>query len=147
MPITIVLAKAHTIHLQDEELRQEYESIRHAFLSIPLNYQEGTINFVFLKGVYSDFDKKMTTVCVFVNKLGKPIKEIHGVLKLRFRSVDAEIAAATMDFDEDFTGILQPDEGLLFHINLPVKGLGKDQEFFIQDIEGFFDEVRFTPAE
>jgi hypothetical protein len=109
-----------------------------------LDYQEGTINFVFIKGVYHNDEQKLSTVGVLVNKLDRPINEIHGVLRLRFRSIDAEIAKATLDFDADFMGILQPDEGLLFNINIPVRGLNGDRKFSIQDIEGSFDEIRFT---
>ena len=144
MPIRIVLAKEHQEQLQDEEIKKEYESIRDAFLSTNLNYQEGTINCIFIKGVYHNDEEKMTAACVFVNKMDKPVKEIHGVLRLKFQSLDAQIAKSTLDFDEDFMGDLAPDEGLLFHINIPVRGLSEDEVFLIEDIEGAFDEVRVT---
>lgn len=147
MSINIVLAQAHQNQLQDEETRREYESVKNAFLSTERNFQDGTVNCVFIKGSYHDFEKKMTIVSVLVNKLDKPIKEIYGVLRLRFRTFDAEIAKATLDFDEAFMGQLKSDEGLLFHLNIPVKGLYKDQEFFMKDIEGSFDDVRFTYSE
>jgi len=147
MPINVVVAQAHQDRLQNDENRKEFENIRDAFFSTELEYKAGTINYVFLKGAYRDFEKKMSTVCVFVNKLAKPVKEIHGVIRLGFRFIKAEIARVTLNFDEGFIGQLRPDEGLLFNINIPVKGLSSDQEFFIQDIEGFFDEVRFTYSE
>lgn len=144
--IRIVLAREHQDLLLDEEAKREYESIREAFLETNLDYQADTINYVFIKGTYRENEQQMATACILVNKLNKPVNAIQGVLRLKFRSVDAEIAKATLDFDEDFMGTLNPDEGLLFYVNIPVRGLSADQEFTIEDIEGSFEEIRYTFA-
>lgn len=86
----------------------------------------------------------MITACLFVNKIGKPITELHGVLRLCFKSRKAQIAKTTVDFDESFMGTLNPDEALLVHFGIPVKGLSDDENFKISDISGNFEDVRVT---
>lgn len=54
--------------------------------------------------MYLDSEKKMFTACL-VNKMDKPISELHGVLRLGFKSRKAQ-TATTVDFDEPFNGKL-----------------------------------------
>lgn len=97
---------------------------------------------------HSDREKRMLTPCLFVNKMDKPITELHGVLRLRFREErEAQIAKTTVNFDEAFLGTLHPDEALLVHFHIPVKGLSKDESFRIADISGSFEDVRVTQYE
>ena len=109
-----------------------------------LPFQKDTINFVFIKGMYLDSEKRMLTACLFVNKMDKPISELHGVLRLHFKSRKAQIAKTTIDFDEPFMGILNPEEALLVHLGIPVKGLSNDENFMASDISGNFEDVRIT---
>lgn len=144
MAIEIVVAQAHKGQLDDKEIKREYESIKKAFKSIDFEYKSDTVNFVFINGIYNNFEKKMTTACVFVNKTDKPIKELHGELRLHFNDINALIAKTTINFDEEFMGAINADEGLLVHLNIPVKGLTEDMDFSIDDISGNFDGVRVT---
>lgn len=41
-------------------------------------------------------------------------------------------------------GTLNPDEALLVHFGIPVKGLSDDENFKISDISGNFEDVRVT---
>ena len=147
MSIKLVVAKAHKAHLEQEDARKELQSVEEELNKVQLDYTEGTVNFVFVKGIYQHIDRALLTVCVFVNKTDKPIKEIHGVMRLSFVKEQAVLAKATLDFDEEFLGVIQPDEGLLFHINIPAKGLKEDKEFIFSDITGSLDDVRVTYAE
>ena len=41
-------------------------------------------------------------------------------------------------------GTLNPDEALLVHLGIPVKGLSNDENFMVSDISGNFEDVRVT---
>ena len=147
MSIKIVLAKAHQAQIEDAEIKKEFSSVEAELNRVDLPFQKNTINFVFIKGMYLDIDKRMLTACLFVNKLDKPVSELHGVLRLAFKSRKAQIAKTTVDFDEPFMGTLYPDEALLVHLGIPVKGLAGNEEFTVSDIAGSIEEVRVTYAE
>lgn len=144
MAIKVILAKAHRGQIEDAEIKKELCSVEAKLNRVGLPFREGTVNFVFIKGIYLDSEKKMLTACLFVNKMDKPISELHGVLRLRFRSKKAQIAKTTIDFDEPFMGTLNPEEALLVHLGIPVKGLKNDENFMVSDIHGNFEDVRIT---
>ena len=144
MAIKVILAKAHRGQIEDAEIKKELCSVEAELNRVGLPFREGTVNFVFIKGIYLDSEKRMLTACLFVNKMDKPISELHGVLHLRFKSRKAQIAKTTIDFDEPFMGILNPEEALLVHLGIPVKGLSNDENFMASDISGNFEDVRIT---
>ena len=144
MAIKVILAKAHRGQIEDAEIKKELCSVEAELNRVGLPFREGTVNFVFIKGIYLDSEKKMLTACLFVNKMDKPISELHGVLRLRFRSKKAQIAKTTIDFDEPFMGTLNPEEALLVQLGIPVKGLKNDENFMVSDIHGNFEDVRIT---
>lgn len=144
MAIKVILAKAHRGQIEDAEIKKELCSVEAELNRVGLPFREGTVNFVFIKGIYLDSEKKMLTACLFVNKMDKPISELHGVLRLRFKSRKAQIAKTTIDFDEPFMGTLNPEEALLVHLGIPVKGLSNDENFMVSDISGNFEDVRIT---
>lgn len=144
MAIKVTLAKAHQVQIEDAEIKKELCSIEAELNKVDLPFQKDTINFVFIKGMYLDGEKKMFTACLFVNKMDKSISELHGVLRLVFKSRKAQIAKTTIDFDEPFMGTLNPDQALLVHLEIPVKGLSNDENFMVSDISGNFEDVRIT---
>lgn len=144
MAIKVVLAKAHQAQLEDAEIEKELCSIEDEINRVELPFKADTINYVFIKGIYLHSDRKMLTVCLFVNKMDKPITELHGILRMNFQDRTALIAKTTVDFDEPFIGVLNPDEALLVHVGIPVKGLTEDENFTISDIAGSFKNVRVT---
>lgn len=144
MAIKVTLAKAHQAQLADAEISKELCSVQEEVNKVDLSFQDDTINFIFIKGVYIHSEKKMVTVCLFVNKMDKPITELHGVLRLGFKNRKAQIAKTTVNFDKSFMGTLNPDEALLVHFGIPVKGLSDDENFMISDIFGNFENVRIT---
>ena len=144
MAIKVTLAKAHQAQSEDAEIKRELCSVEAELNKVDLPFQKDTINFVFIKGMYLNSEKRMLTACLFVNKMDKPISELHGVLRLHFKSRKAQIAKTTIDFDEPFMGILNPEEALLVHLGIPVKGLKNDENFTVSDIHGNFEDVRIT---
>ena len=144
MSIKVVTAQPHKLQINDVEIEKEIESVENSINKVNISYLENTINFVFIKGIYKHNERKMTTACLFINKTKEIIKEIHGVLKLSYNNIDAKIAKTTIDFDEYFIGSLNPDEALLVHLNIPVKGLMEDCFFSISDISGSFSDIRIT---
>ena len=140
----VILAKAHTNQLEDPDVKRELKSIAEAVNSVHIDYNDHAINFVLIKGIYDHSERKMITACLFVNKFGQPVQEIHGVLRLRLNNRSAQIAKSTIDFDEPFMGSLNNDEALLVHIAIPVKGLETNETFLFSDISGSFEDVRVT---
>lgn len=146
MGIVLKVADAHMNQLSDPEIKKEYDSIQTGLDNNSFNFKDGTVNFIFVKGIYLHTERKMVTACVFVNKYGKSISELHGELRLKFKERNALIAKATVDFDKDFIGALEQDQALLVHLNIPVKGLEEDEIFTISDITGSFDGIKVTEA-
>ncbi len=144
MSIKVVLAKAHQGQIEDVEIKKELCSVEEELNKVDLPFKEDTINFVFIKGIYLHGEKKMLTACLFVNRMDKPIIGLHGVLRLNFKNKKAQIAKTTLDFDEPFMGTLNPNEALLVHTGIPVKGLSDDENFMFSDISGGFEDVRVT---
>lgn len=124
------------------DIKREFCSIEEELNKVDIPFQKDTINFVFIKGLHIHSEKKMLTAFLFVNKMDKPITELHGVL--RFKSRKTQIAKTTVYFDEPFIGTLNPDEALLVRFGIPVKGLSADENFMISDILGDFVDVRVT---
>lgn len=77
MAIKVVLAKAHQVQIEDTEIKKELCSVEAELNKVDLPFQKDTINFVFVKGIYLDSEKKMVIACLFVNKMDKPISELH----------------------------------------------------------------------
>lgn len=144
MAIKVVLAKAHKAQLEDEEIKKERCSIEDELNKVNLTFQKGTINLVFIKGIYFHNERKMVTVCLFVNATDKPITELHGILRLKFNDRKAQIAKTTINFDKPFIGTLNTNEALLVHIGIPVRALSNDERFTASDISGSFEDVRVT---
>lgn len=144
MAINVVLAKAHQQQLAADDIRRELDSITTEINRVDIPYQDGTVNFVFVKGIYKHDERKMITAALFVNKTSASITEIHGVLRMKLHNRIASIAKTTINFDEAFMGTLKSGDALLVHIGIPVKGLRDDEMFTVSDITGSFEDVRVT---
>ena len=144
MAINVILAKAHASQISDSDIKKELESVNEAVNNVQIDYNNNAINFVFIKGIYDHSERKMITVCLFVNKMEEAIRELHGVLRLKFNYKSALISKATVNFNEPFMGTLKKDEALLVHISIPVKGLNTNEVFSFDDVSGNFDDVRVT---
>lgn len=58
MAIKVTLAKAHQVQIGDAEIKKELCSIEAELNKVDLPFQKDTINFVFIKGMYLDGEKK-----------------------------------------------------------------------------------------
>lgn len=144
MTVKVKVAKVHEEQLQDENIKRELEDIQKYFNSTDFNYAENTINFVFIKGIYSHIKRAMLVVGVYVNNTKDDIYGFSSKLRLKFINIDGQIATVNSAFDENFIGKLQPEEGMLIHLEVPVRGLNKDEEFSIKDIAGMLDEIKYV---
>lgn len=142
MNVKLKVAQPHEGQLKDQDLKREFNEIQR--LVNQFEYKEDTINFVVVKGIYKHIERRMVIACVFINKLGYPIKELHGEVRLRFKERVAQAAKATIDLDEIFMGNLNNDEALLVHIGLPVKGLQADEILESNKMSVNFSNVRVT---
>lgn len=112
--------------------------------SVP--FAAGEIGFSPLTGTYVHADRKLHLVGVIANLLEVPIVEVRGVISLSLPDARAQVARATIDFDEDYLGVLEAGDALLFHLGVPVRGLDADRRFQAGDFAGSFTDVRVTPA-
>lgn len=142
----IIVPRALEYQTKDPEIRREMASVKAYIDGIKFGLEQN-ISIVLLQGNYNDFEKKMNTVIAFVNKLPKTIKELHCVLSFSSGIQDVQIANATINFTEDFMGELLPDDILLVHINIPVKGLTEDRLFTNKELNYVVNDVRVTYLE
>ena len=112
MNIKLKVAQPHENQLKDQDLKREFDEIQ--ALVNQFEYKEDTINLAVIKGIYKHIERRMTTACVFINKIGYPIKELHGELRLRLKENTALIAKATIDFDDAFMDTEVYNLGLTF---------------------------------
>lgn len=142
--IIIKLANAHQNQLRDFDVKREIKSVQEYINSLKLRFDDNTVCLVCLRGYYDDFTKKTNTAFIFINQLGKPIKELHGEIRINVESKEVKFAKTTIDFDEKFIGILQHNEGMLVHIDIPTRGLCSDTLFTTNELNVQFTNVRIT---
>lgn len=142
--IIIKLANAHRNQLRDFDVKREIKSVQEYINSLKLRFDDNTVCLVCLRGYYDDFTKKTNIAFVFINQLGKPIKELHGEIRINIESKEVKFAKTTIDFDEKFIGILQHNEGMLVHIDIPTRGLCSDTLFTTNELNVQFTNVRIT---
>lgn len=142
--IQIKLAKAHSFQYKNQEIKKELDSIQCAINEMKIQLDKEAVYMVFIKGIYDDFNKKMTTALVFINNTGKAITELGGVVRLKAKEPQIHIAKATINFDEPFLGEINDKEGILIHLNIPVKGLNKNRIFEANEIMGEISNVKVT---
>lgn len=147
MSIKVKTAKAHSLHLQDADVVKEVESVETELRKAEISFPANQISFLFIKGSYIHLDRTMRTACLFVNTLARPIRELHCIIRLQFVNEQAAIAKMTVNFDEDFIGVLETNEALLVHFGIPVKGLTEDKEFGTTSISGTIQDVRISYLE
>jgi len=132
----------------DAGIAREVEDVQKYFDKTEFEFNYGEISFIFLKGFYQHIKRKMTVVGVYVNKTDHSLYELKSSLRLRFQNISAEIATMHMLFPSDFIGEIKPNEGMLVHIEVPVRSLKKDQKFDASDMAGELFDVEITyPSE
>lgn len=145
--IKIIVAQAHKNQLDNPTVSNEINEVQNYFNTESFKFKDNTINFVFLSGEYSQIKRTMLVMGVFVNKMDTPILAFNTKLRLQFKTVPAQIATAKLSFPEEFIGELGVNEGLIFHLEIPVKGLEQDRIFNFSDIEGKMDDVEVLKKE
>lgn len=144
MAIKLKTAKAHEMYLNNAKFKSEFETLSTAFSEHSFPLQAGTINAVILGVEYVNVEKKALVSVVFVNMTGRPVNEIHAKLFVDLKNTDAQMATTTFDFDSEFLGTVENEEGIFLNINIPVKGLKEDRTFLSSEYMGRLDDVRIT---
>lgn len=139
----VVLPKALAYQSKDDDIQREMMSVEEYISQIEFDKEE-SVYVVPLKGTYYDFEKRMNTVVAFVNRLNKPICELHCLIRISSSIENVEIASMTIDFDRDFLGAVEPNVAVLVHFNIPVKGLTEDRVFSNKELEYSVEDVRIT---
>ncbi|MBR2707593.1 MAG: hypothetical protein IKE74_10235 [Mogibacterium sp.] len=142
----VLLPRALAFQADDKDVQRELESVEEYLQSIDFGDEE-TLHVVLLRGIYHDFEKRMTTVIAFVNKLPRSICEIHCKIHFSPDMDGVQIANMTVDFDRDFMGNIDRNEAVLAHFNIPVKGLTEDRDFTNKEIKYSVEDTRVTYVE
>lgn len=140
----IKLVKAHEQQLKRPDVQAELKSAQDMVDHLPNQLTEPTVYLVFGHGTYNDYEKKMTSILVFLNNTGKTLKAFRAVIRLRSQLPGMQIAKSTIEFNNDFLGDLGPQEGVLVHLNIPVRGLDSDREFTAKEISGEMSDVEIV---
>lgn len=144
--INIVVPKVYEFQLGDPEVKKEIDSVQEYIQKVNF-VSQNSIEVVVLRGKYDSFERKMNTAIVFVNNLLQDIKELHCELRISSKNSNVKFAKATVDFDYAFMGRIRPREGMLVHLNIPVKGLDEDHVYTNKELIYEVEGVRVTYAE
>lgn len=142
MSIKIKVAELHKQQIENVEVQKELESIQNYFDSETLELTDDTINFVFVKGDYNHIKRTMVVIGIYINNTIKRISGIESTLRLRFKNLDAHLAVVSGFYPPEFLGVLEPKEGVLLHLEIPVKGLKEDRVFTVKEIEGHLENIK-----
>ena len=141
--IKIVPAKAHEAQMNDEDIRHELDEIQTFFDTRSFSFQDGTINFVIIRGLYSHIERAMTVVGVFVNTTGKTICGLKATLQFQSRTqTDARFGEIALELPHSFLGEIKQNEGFILHLKVPVQGLNaKKEKYEAPELAGAVKDV------
>lgn len=142
----VKLPKALEYQIEDADIQKELLSVEEYIQRIDFGEEECII-VVPLRGSYNDFEKRMNTAIVFVNRLKETISELHCRISFPSDLDDVQIANMTVDFDKNFLGLMGANEAVLAHFNVPVKGLTGDRVFTTRELACSVYDVRVTYEE
>lgn len=129
--IKIVPAKAHKDQMNDHNIRRELDEIQTFFDTRTFSFQDGTVNFVIMRGLYSHIERTMTVVGVFVNTTGKTICGLKASLQFQARAQkDARFGEIALELPRSFLGEIKQNEGFILHLKVPVQGLEATKEMY-----------------
>jgi len=134
--VRIVIANGHKQYLREEGFRKEVKDVQEYFDNTVIDFEEDTVNFIFLKGFYQNAKQKMTVAGVYVNCTDKSIVAIKSSLRLEIEGRSANLAVIHSIFPIELIGILNSNEGLLVHFDVSVAGLDKDEYFSVRQVKG-----------
>jgi len=136
--IKAVLPLAYDQMYEDSSVKNELLKVQEYFDHTDLEMTDPSLYFIALKGAYTHISRKLFLIAVFTNNTGKLLKAFKATVKLKIAHHTAELAETQVSFPPEFLGVFHPNEGMLVHINIPVRGLEKDQIFEARD---FISEV------
>jgi hypothetical protein len=138
--VKIVLPR-HRENQVDADVLHELHDVQSYFDKENIDLGDSELVFVPLKGIYRHITRKMTMVGVWINHSPHDVTAIQCRLKLHFRNTPARIAEVHLRLPVEFVGKLQPGEGLLLHVDIPVQGLKEDRIFEQSEITGELSDV------
>lgn len=97
-----------------------------------------------LRGMYDPIDKSMTVAGVYVNNAGSPIKALRGKMSMKIKDNDAAVfPKMDFQFNPDFLGEINHNEGFIVHVKIPVKNLQSEKRIFgATELTGSIDEIQ-----
>lgn len=147
MSIKLKVAELHKQQIDNVEVKKELESIQNYLDKETLEFTDDTVNFVFVKGDYIHKKRAMIVLGVYTNNTNKRVNGIESMLKLKFKNLEAQIAVVSGFYPPEFLGVLEPGEGVLIHLEVPVKGLKEDKTFTTKEIEGYLDNIQLIVSD
>ncbi len=148
MTVKAVLAKAHEELRDNPTIQHQLTEIQKLLDTRELPMKENTINFVSIQGIYDADKKSIFLISLFINNMTRPVNEIHAELRLHLEREGVQLATITLNFGKEFIGVLNPQEAMMIHLQIPARGLQQDEESFYGDeFVGRLEEVRVTFAD
>ncbi len=129
--IKIVLARAHGKQAENPDIQWELADIQQFFDKKEFVLKEGTIHFVLIRGIYTHLERTLNVVGVFVNKTDHAICGMEADLTFQVKAQpEAKLAGVALELPQSFLGEVQPDEGFILHIKVPVQGLPTEKQVY-----------------
>lgn len=129
--IKIVPTKMHKEQMKEPGVRHEFDEIQAIFDTRSFLFQDGTINFTIIKGLYSHIERTMKIIGVFVNTTGKTICGLKALLQFHSRvRRNVRFGEIRLELPPSSLGEIQRNEGFILHLNVPVQGLHADKEVY-----------------
>ena len=112
-----------------EELEANLHVVQEYFDTTKLDLSIPTLYFIPLRGDYMQHTQEMFLFGAFVNRHENPILSFSARVRMQTDVADMEIATLTLDFPQDFVGMLHTNEALWVTLTVPVRGLDEDRTF------------------
>lgn len=145
MPYKVVLPEKNKNFANVPAVKQEVSTIQQYLDEGYLKFPKNAIDLAIIHGSYKHAKRTMETLCLFVNGYKEEVVEISGTIILQIPSMEALVARTHFAFTQDFMGILKPNEAMLVHFDIPVKGLDEDKEIQTTEFVPETLDFRYTP--
>ncbi|MBC1420506.1 hypothetical protein [Listeria seeligeri] len=127
-----------------EDAKKELASVQAYLDTNPMELQKNTINCLILEGRTIEIREKMHVVLVLVNECEFPVTAMKFQFKITCKNEEDNIqfAEATIYLDHDYLGKLNKREGIIFHIEIPIKGKPRKAIYKNSDLNGELKQVQ-----
>ncbi|MBC2000860.1 hypothetical protein QJV15_07710 [Listeria cossartiae subsp. cayugensis] len=140
--VKLVVQKKYQ-HRMTEDAKKELVSVQDYLDANPMVLQENTINCLILEGRTIELREKMHVVLVLINQCDFSVNAMKFQFKIKCaKEPKLQFAEATIYLDPDYLGQLNTGEGIIFHIEIPIKGKAMKDIYKNSDLKGELTQVQ-----